>query len=324
MKFAMIAAILAVAQTARGDPKTICAQQLPGHFQAPEGIAVDAKGTIYVAEDEGSGIIHRLKAGAHESTQWVTLPVRPKQGGLLGLAVDEEHQRLYVCAPYTDYGALFAVELGNPHHCWEVSHDLGFPNAIAFHGNEILVSDTGKALPGIIKGHIYALPRNAPREAMLQSRIVCELAAPNGLAVKGNNLFVAQTFTGIALSHGMIAQYRLDGNHAVLVSRHSLRGWPDGLLLDGNWLYIARQRDHVMERRDIHQPSAKGRALRLCGDEGLCAPASLALTRDHRYLFFTDIREPDGLRLFLSRYGIGPSPRAHHHVYLLPLAAFDQ
>ena len=298
--------------------------QPAGDLDAPEGIARDAAGNLYVAQINGEGFIYRAEKGTNELKRWATIPGRRPQ--LLGLAVDESRGLLYACAVGVHGGAVYSIPLGDPRRGRLLCANLGFPNALALHGNELLVSDSNR-LPGLVRGRILAIDLSgASQDAGGEPRILLRLKFPNGLAVSGNVLYVAQTKIGFS-GLGAVAAYRFRGDGSLEeqpFARRDLGGWPDGLLVHGRHLFVALQKARTicrLDARDLRGEAKPG--IQLVGRNKRCAPASMALGARGESLHFTDVQEPSSVRIFLGTLFSSLGPRAHHHVYELPLGAFD-
>lgn len=133
-------------------------EKLPGRIDAPEGVAVDARGNLYTSATRGraTGGLSRLRHGSHAWEDWGKQCV---SGTLLGLAVDEKRRLLCACAPDCDGGSVLAYPLdaASPEPRTVARH-LGrrFINGVAIHGDSLYVSFSGN-IPGFIGGRIWRL-----------------------------------------------------------------------------------------------------------------------------------------------------------------------
>lgn len=221
-------------------PYTLEGFDLPGERFFPEGIAVDSKGNFYVGS-LSNGQVVRLQAGEEKVEEFSPAGVIATAAGLL---VDESAGLLWVCDSSLNEGKTAIVGLALAGGAVRVRH--------AFAGTSTLCNDL--ALDGA--GNLYATDSFSPRilrvaadrKLVQDSAVEWATHAPwavqpgqfglNGIAVKGNDLYVAHTQNN--------AVYRVpiaSGGAAGAVVQLTLNRTPNGLdgmklAADGNLVFV--------------------------------------------------------------------------------------
>jgi DNA-binding beta-propeller fold protein YncE len=209
-------------------------------FSAPEGIAADAAGTLYVTEARGRGDVWRIRPDGVDAVANLAAFVAKagKTITLLGITVHESG-KLFVAAPDIERGSIIEISReGNRFDAPRIfRNQLGFANGIAIHGDTMFASDAGsKFLAGTVPGRVYrfdvsgATPRGGPPRS---GETLARVNFPNGLAISpdGRTLFVAQT-SKLQILPGYASRLHLDAGEPRFEQGPALGGWPDGLALD--------------------------------------------------------------------------------------------
>lgn len=304
-------------------------EKLPSRIDAPEGVAVDARGNLYTSATRGgaTGGLSRLR---HRSHAWENWGMHRVPGTLLGLAVDEKRRLLYACAPDCEGGSILAYPLdAESPKTRTVARHLGsrFINGVAIHGDSLYVSFSGN-IPGFIGGRIWRLTLDS---SGVESRreIFANLTFPNGLVTSqdGRYLYVAQSMRGF-----LAGRFTVFDTQTRESRFWKLSGLPDGVALDekNQRLYIALQSGGgvlAVEERHVRLDADPRPALPvpLCPPcpnpaepDGTWNPASLTVTASGD-IIFTDpwrIKRPwDRITL------IWKGNPTHHHLWRWKLPA---
>jgi sugar lactone lactonase YvrE len=213
---------------------------LPGETFYPEGIAVASDGTFYVGS-LSNGQVVRLPAGKETVEEFSPPGVIATAAGLL---VDENLGLLWVCDSSLNQGKTAIVGLALAGGAVRVRH--------AFAGTSTLCNDLALDAAGNLYATDSFSPRilrvAADRKLVQDSAVEWATHAPwavqpgqfglNGIAVKGSDLYVAQTQNN--------AVYRVPiaaGGAAGAVTPLTLNRTPNGLdgmklAEDGNLIYV--------------------------------------------------------------------------------------
>lgn len=307
-------------------------EKLPGRIDAPEGVAIDARGNLYTSATRGraTGGLSRLRHGSHA---WVDWGKHRVPGTLLGLAIDEKRRLLYACAPDCEGGSVLAYPLDSASpEPRTVACNLGkrFINGVAIHGDSLYVSYSGN-VPGFIGGRIWRLTLDS---SGVESRreIFADLTFPNGLVTSqdGRYLYVAQSMRGFL--PGRLTVFDTQTRESRF---WTLSGLPDGVALDdkNHRLYVALQSGGgvlAVEERHVRPDGDPRPALPVplrppCPNpaepDGTWNPASLTVTGSGD-IVFTD---PWRTKLLSDRITlIWKGNPTHHHLWRWKLRALSK
>jgi sugar lactone lactonase YvrE/ketosteroid isomerase-like protein len=253
---------------------------LPNGFQ-PEGIAIGKDATAYVGS-VGSGAIYKVDLATGEGSFLVEPQATQK---VLGLVHDQRTDLLFVAGGAAGNGLVYDGATGEVYERVQFTTDPdAFINDVALADDAVFFTDSNLPL-------VYRLPLEPESH-------LCDLTAiqtitltgdfehvPGGIngngivaSPDGTKLIVAHTDLGklytVDTATGVATELALDGETEL---------YHDGLVLDGDTLYVVNYNDRVYVV-ELDPDWASGKLVRTITDPQLEAPATAAIYGDALYV----------------------------------------